>query len=60
MNDKYEELDNIMNSKLEEVKTCDFNRLLEICKEENLDSEELEEKELRESLIEYFKEELEY
>ena len=61
MNDKYEELDKIINSKLEEANKCSYDRLLEICEEENLDIEGItEEDELREALVRYFEEELEY
>lgn len=60
MNDKYEELDKIIMNKIAELENCGYDRLLEICEEENIDNEQLKEEELREALIEYFNDELEY
>lgn len=60
MDDKYEELDKIFSEKIDEVNKCSYDRLLEICEQENIEEDNLEEEELRKLLLEYFNEELEY
>lgn len=59
MDDRYEDLENIFNSKIDEVKKSDYGQLLEICNKENLDCDGMSEQEIRDALIEYFNEEIE-
>ena len=59
MNDKYEELQKIFEKKIEEIDNKTHNEIIEICKKENLEYENIEDSEIKELLKEYYKEETE-
>ena len=58
MDDNFEELNEIFNKKIEEIKGYNYEQLKALCEEENIDYEDLNEEELKEAVINYFKEEL--
>ena len=58
MDDRYEELEKVFKEELDKIDGYTEEQLKAICDRENLDYEGLTEKEIREALKEYFKEEL--
>ena len=59
MDDSYTELKEIFTKKIEDLENKTHEELLTLCGQENLEIEGLEDKQIKEALIEYYKEEIE-
>ena len=60
LDDRFDKLEKIFKENIKEVEKADYNKLLEICKKENIDvSENMTEEKIRKLLIDLYKEEIE-
>lgn len=59
MIDKYETLEEIFKQRIEQVKKMNYDELVKICEQENLDYTGLDEKDLKVLLIAFYNEEIE-
>ena len=59
MDDSFKKLEDIFKEEMKEIKGKTYDELVEICKQENLEYDDLSEDELRDLLIEYFSDEIE-